>query len=536
MDYIRQLGPLVLDHRFRRITESLLRSAEEIYAARGLPFRGRWASTYSLLYKEGPLAIGQIAARLRLTHPAVIGITDEMAQADLVSAVRDPADHRRRVVALTPAAVKMSGELSHLWKEFGDAQRERFAQAGCDIMKILERVEDSFVERPLSAEVLAKIGKQSRRAGVARGRVRRTAVRLLIALALPTVYVGSARAQVERNAADTHIDAATRARVINALSDSVIDGYIYEATSRRIADSLRHELASGAYDRLADGNDFAKRINETLRRIGNDKHLGVQFMPPVTAGGGPVRVRQVPGAGGSTSHSGRRVVRVPGIAGGPEPRMIAHGPTRPRPVSRVIAAPDYGFAWAAILEGNIGYLDLVGFSAKPQALELADSVMALFADAKAIIIDVGKNHGGGPQLIQKLSAYLFDKRVHLVSSFMRGMDKPTERWTAESVSGKRLPTTPVYLLTSRTTVSAAESFALGLRIHDRVTILGERTAGGGHFGSFVGLGDGYTVFLPQGRTYDPSTNEGWEAEGLKPDVMVTYARALDSALALARRR
>src|SRR5215208_4704019 len=90
MDYIRQLGPVVLDHRFRRLTEALLRSAEEIYEARGLPFRGRWASTYQLLHQEGPLAVGQIAEQLRLTHPGVIGITDEMLAAELIDAVRDP--------------------------------------------------------------------------------------------------------------------------------------------------------------------------------------------------------------------------------------------------------------------------------------------------------------------------------------------------------------------------------------------------------------------------------------------------------------
>src|SRR5687768_8560539 len=127
MDYIRQLGPVVLDHRFRRMTEALLRAAEDIYQARQLPFRGRWASTYQLLYSEGPLAVGEIAGRLRLTHPGVIGITDEMIAAGIVVAVRDPDDSRRRVLDLNPRGRRMSAELFGIWKELGKAQRERFA-------------------------------------------------------------------------------------------------------------------------------------------------------------------------------------------------------------------------------------------------------------------------------------------------------------------------------------------------------------------------------------------------------------------------
>ncbi|MGQ0641727.1 MAG: hypothetical protein ACT4P6_13340, partial [Gemmatimonadaceae bacterium] len=81
MDYVRQLGALVLDHRFRRLTEHFLRVGEESYAALDIQFRARWASTYLLLEESGPLGVTEIADALRLTHPAVIAITDEMRDA-----------------------------------------------------------------------------------------------------------------------------------------------------------------------------------------------------------------------------------------------------------------------------------------------------------------------------------------------------------------------------------------------------------------------------------------------------------------------
>ncbi|MEO8578571.1 MAG: MarR family winged helix-turn-helix transcriptional regulator, partial [Gemmatimonadales bacterium] len=191
MDYIRQLGMVVLDHRFRRMTETLLRTAEEIYETRGLTFRGRWASTHQLLYAEGPLAVGQIAERLRLTHPGVIGITDEMASAGIIAAVRDPADARRRMIDLTPRGRRISKELFAIWKEFGEAQTRRFAAAGCDIMEVMQKAEDGMTERGLAREVLDRIekksGKQKRVAGARRAV--RAAVCFIICVVFSTVAI-----------------------------------------------------------------------------------------------------------------------------------------------------------------------------------------------------------------------------------------------------------------------------------------------------------------------------------------------------------
>jgi retinol-binding protein 3 len=500
MDYIRQLGPVVLDHRFRRLTEILLREAEEIYDAKGLPFRARWASTYTLLHDEGPLAVGQIAERLRLTHAGVIGITDEMAAADIVLAMSDPVDARRRLLELTDRGRAISRELIPLWKKLGDAQRKRFTSAGCDIMKVLEKVEDSLAERPLSVEVLGRDRNGGTRKAARVKRVRASLALIMAAVTGAFVPASTINAQEE-------IDSEMRSALVNALSDSLVNGYIYEATARKIADSLRAELKAGAYEDARTGDEISRRINATLRRLSDDRHLGIQFVPSAGSGS-PVR-RRVPG-------------------------MIREAAVEPRAVSRTISSPETGVRRAVILEGNIGYLELTGFSGSPAALAMVDSAMALFADAKAIIIDVGNNRGGGPPVIQHLSGYLFEKPVHLVSTFMRGMEKPSERWSTK-VAGKQLPKTPVYILTSRATISAAESFAFGLKNHKRATLVGERTAGGGHFGGFVTVIPRFTVFLPRGRTYDPATNEGWEAEGLKPDVEVAYEQALETALALARK-
>lgn len=291
MDYIRQLGPVVLDHRFRRMMEALLRTAQDVYDARGLEFRSRWASTFQLLHGESPLAVGEIAARLRLTHPGVIGITGEMISAGIVRAVRDGDDARRRMITLTPKGRRMAPELFRVWKELGAAQRERFLAAGCDILPILDKVDDGLEQHSLAEEVVERLARKSRdgsqkegdRKPVVKGLARRarSAAGSLLFLAVcgfgPAAIPAYAQSGQKSSTPSPKLTAAAKERVISALTDTLIAGYIYEKTARVLADTLRAELEAGAFGGFPTGDSFAERVTATLRRISNDKHLGLHY-------------------------------------------------------------------------------------------------------------------------------------------------------------------------------------------------------------------------------------------------------------------
>jgi C-terminal processing protease CtpA/Prc len=275
-------------------------------------------------------------------------------------------------------------------------------------------------------------------------------------------------------------------KVIRAAAQAMVDGYIHEDVAMRMAERVAADFDAGKYDDLRSPEEFARVLTEDLRAVSNDKHLGVSVNRPE--------------------------------------------PTRQEsPVRQNFAELNYGFVRVEVLEGNVGYLDLRGFLGTETGLAQADAAMTLMADVDSLIIDLGRNGGGDERMVRYLSTYLFDKPTHLVDTFARGMEKPRERWTMDSVPGKRLAHVPVYLLVSGQTFSAAESFSFGLRVNGRVTIVGERTGGGGHFGGLQPLAEGFSIWLPRGRTYDPRTGKGWEASGLKPDIEVEYGRALSLA-------
>ena len=272
-------------------------------------------------------------------------------------------------------------------------------------------------------------------------------------------------------------------QVVQAAVEALSGGYLYEDVGVRTARALEKKRAEGAFDGL-DASRLAAALTEVLQAEAHDLHLrvtvGSDFVPPDAAAGNLSMVGRV-----------------------------------------------------EVLPGNVGYLEVRHFAGANMAD--FDSAMATLKDVRALIIDVGRNRGGGPGPVTHLSTYLFEKPTHLVTRMQRGMD-PVERWTLESVPGRRLTQVPVYVLTSRSTFSAAESFTFGLRVTGRATLVGERTGGGGHFGNPVTLPHGFQMFLPIGRAYDPRTGKGWEAEGLRPDIDVPYAQALDAALSHASRK
>src|SRR4051794_41933586 len=110
MDFIKELGALTLDHRFKRLMQRLLDEAEAIYRALELPVRPRWASTLLLLHRHAPLSVTEIAERLRLSHPAVIQLLRELDEAGIAAGGPAEGDGRRRPGGPPPAGPRPPAE------------------------------------------------------------------------------------------------------------------------------------------------------------------------------------------------------------------------------------------------------------------------------------------------------------------------------------------------------------------------------------------------------------------------------------------
>ncbi len=287
-----------------------------------------------------------------------------------------------------------------------------------------------------------------------------------------------------------------QSQTIHDLLSDMKEGYVFPKLADESATKLNENLAAGAYEDL-DGPTFAKRLTTDLQSVCHDAHLRVRYSAELL----PVRQH----------------------ANEPSKAEIEAG-------KRFDRAVNGGVAKAEILEGNVGYLELLGFLSPDAAGKPIEAAMRFLANSDALVLDLRRNGGGDPRTVQLLCSYFFSgEPVHLNDIYFRPTNQTTQFWTHRRVPGPRFEGKPIYVLTSKWTASGAEECAYDLQNLHRAKILGESTWGGANPGGSYRLNDHFSIFVPSGRAINPYTKTNWEGTGVIPDVSVSADKALQAA-------
>jgi hypothetical protein len=294
------------------------------------------------------------------------------------------------------------------------------------------------------------------------------------------------------------IDAATRARVIDAAIAKIDEFYVFPDVAKKMGAAVRARAKRGEYDSVTDGGTFAALLTEHFREVSHDKHLSVTFSP----------------------------TRLPEESSSPSPDAIAH-------YRLAMEEANCGFEKVEHLNGNVGYLKFDFFADPEVCGGTAIAAMNFLANVDALIVDLRQNGGGDPKMVALVSTYLFATPTHLNDLWERKSGETHQYWTLPYVPGKHLPIVPVFVLTSHRTFSGGEEFTNNLKVLKRATIVGEVTGGGAHPVAGHRIDDRFTIGVPFARAINPITKTNWEGVGVEPDVKVTEADALATAQALA---
>ena len=293
-------------------------------------------------------------------------------------------------------------------------------------------------------------------------------------------------------------DDARKTAVIEKTLALLNERYVFPEVAKAMAVHVHARHETGAYKSLTSPGALANALTADLQSVSNDLHLRVSFAPGVDVFEKPEDAQR----------SADVIARARNV--------------------------NYGFESVSRLACNVGYVDLRNFHSRDLGGDTASAAMNFLANSDALIFDLRQNGGGDPDMVAWLSSYLFgDKPVHLNSLYWREGDTTQEFWTNPKVPGTRSPNTPVYVLTSGRTFSAAEEFSYNLQCLGRATIVGEKTGGGAHPGGRVSVDDEFAVWIPMGRAINPITGTNWEGTGVEPEIAVPKIVALDMAHMLA---
>ena len=283
--------------------------------------------------------------------------------------------------------------------------------------------------------------------------------------------------------------------IVENISEALNEVYVFPEVAEAMHALMQQRLAEGAYQGL-DLPTLTRQLTDDLQSVSQDRHLHVD---PIA--------REDMGPGEVIDRAAR------------EARFLDNA-----------RRTNYGFRQLEILQGNVGYLDLRSFYDAGIGGATAVAAMNFLASADAIIIDLRQNGGGSPSMIQLISSYFFEQRQHLNSFYVRRTDSTRQFYTQEHVQGPKLTDTPIWILTSGRTFSAAEEFTYNLKNMERARVVGETTGGGAHPVDNVDFPEhGVRMSLPFGRAINPITGTNWEGTGVEPHTSVPAQDALEVA-------
>lgn len=183
----------------------------------------------------------------------------------------------------------------------------------------------------------------------------------------------------------------------------------------------------------------------------------------------------------------------------------------------------------ARLRDGIGYVHLDSFEGSDWGGEIDDALKAM-GDIKGLIVDIRDNGGGNEGNGRDIAARFYDvTRTYRLAQYRNGArhtDFASTVSSSLSPAGTRFAK-PVALITNRFDGSAAEDFALMMRVAPNVVTVGDTTLGLGSNPLSFKLANGWTYRVPQSIQ---STPDGfvYQWKGLPPAIAVKWD---DEALA-----
>ncbi len=302
------------------------------------------------------------------------------------------------------------------------------------------------------------------------------------------------------NAQETILSTSFKEKTIYGLNELMNKHYVFPDVAKNTEAHLIKQMKAGHFDQFETLESFADALTKEVQSINKDKHMRIRPARPYVA----------------KENTPERMI---------EERLARLASSRENTA---------GFKEVKKMEGNVGYLDLRGFAGVDRGAPIADSYMKLMATSDAIIIDLRKNGGGSPAMVQYLCSYFFDKHLHLNSLYWREGDRTEEFWTLDKVGGEKMPDVPLFVLTSNYTFSGAEEFSYNMQTQKRATLVGETTGGGANPGGGFDINKKLMVFIPTGKAINPITKTNWEGAGVVPEVKTNAEEALDKAHELAK--
>ncbi|MBA2613038.1 MAG: S41 family peptidase [Bacteroidetes bacterium] len=283
--------------------------------------------------------------------------------------------------------------------------------------------------------------------------------------------------------------------IIDTLTYKLEQNYVLPDKGKEMSTFINKKYKDGLYNKVTNPSTLADILTKDVLSVHNDEHFFIEYNPKLA-----------------------------------EQLALPRDSVYWAEQLKTDRAKNHGFKNIEVLNGNIGYVDLSYFAyLNPESEKVANASFQVLSNCKAIIIDLRYGMGGQPEIVACIAKHFIKERKHMFELTLRNRENNYNLYCEPDSEYAGLYETPLYILTSYKTFSAAEMLTYFLKTEHRAVIVGEQTRGGAHNAPKSFLYKDFIIALPHGKAYSRTTKTNWESVGISPDIKATADNALEVA-------
>jgi len=295
---------------------------------------------------------------------------------------------------------------------------------------------------------------------------------------------------------------AQRQAVIEKTVELVGANYVYPERAKVIETVLLKNARAGKYNADVKLDDFLENLNRDMQVAGMDKHLRVNNNPRIVA----------------------------------ELKQEAAGASEVSPeFLEMLQESNFRLKRVETLEGNVGYFKFDNFVELRFVKDAFVGAMNFLHNSSSIILDFTDNGGGASETSDLLLSYFLPEGTRTGEAWDRTTNQTTVSTVARAPEVKQMLDTPVYILVSERTASAAEAVAYTLQQSKRAVIIGSQTKGMANAGRLFPIDERLYVMVPTILNKNAVSGTNWEGVGVTPDIAMAPEQAFFSGMVSALR-
>jgi len=295
-----------------------------------------------------------------------------------------------------------------------------------------------------------------------------------------------------------HLNPDEQRAIVEKTLKLVSDNYVFPERVKDIESALTVNLRAGKYNSLVALDEFLAALNYDMQSAGRDRHLRIVSNPRIVS-----QLKQE--AMGSAESS---------------PLFL-----------KMLRENNFRLRKAESLDGNIGYFKLDNFVELRHVKDALVGAMNFLSHSSGLILDLTDNGGGASETADFLLSYFLPEGTITGESWSRASGRWTVSKVARMPEARPMYETPLYILVSERTASAAEAVAYTLQQAKRAVVAGSRTRGMANAGVQLIVNDRLFVIVPTMRNINAVTRRNWEGVGVEPDIPVEPGKAMPAAMA-----